>query len=161
LRKTIPSGVLLCSTRCARASGYLKGNRVSYVDLEDFLKSHPSFEQKRKLLVLSELVYKPTAEKVVEGFRYFACGMDAVMDAFQRRDFAALRSLPFCLDEDGDPDTSGVRLDVAYTTSGSVVAAQPVEFKDYNPTPVAQVLLLEGEAARQAHAMVTALDQSS
>lgn len=134
---------------------------MAYIDLEDFLKSHPNFEQKKKLFVLSELVYKPTSEKVVEGFRYFACGMDAVMDAFQRGDFAVLQKLPFCLDDDGDPDTSAVRLDIAYTASGSVVAAQPVEFKEYNPTPVAQVLLLEGEAARRAHAMVTAIDQSS
>lgn len=134
---------------------------MTYVNLEDFLKSHPSFERKKKLLVMSELIYKPTSEKVIEGFRYFACGVDAVMDAFRRGDFAALEKLPFSLDEDGDPDTSSVRLDVAYTGSGNVVAAQPVEFQEYNPTPVAEVLLLEGEAARRAHAIVTALDQSS
>jgi hypothetical protein len=143
------------------ASGVTERKRVAHVDLEDFLKSHPSFEQKKKLFVLSELVYKPTSEKVVEGFRYFACEMDAVLLAFQHGDFAALQKLPFSLDDDGDPDTSSVRLDVAYTASGSVVAAQPVEFQEYNPTPVAQVLLLEGETAQRAHAFVTALDQSS
>jgi hypothetical protein len=49
--------------------------------------------------------------------------VDAVVDAFQRGDFAALKKLPFSLDEDGDPDTSSVRLEVAYTASGDVLAA--------------------------------------
>lgn len=143
------------------ALGTEKKERMSYVDLEEFLKSHPSFEKKKKFFILGELVYKPTSEKVVEGFRYFSCDMASVMEALQRGDFAAIAKLPFALDDEGDADTSSVRLDLAYTAGGSVVAAQPVEYKDYNPSPVAPVLLLEGDAARQVHASVIALDQSS
>jgi hypothetical protein len=134
---------------------------MAHVDLEDFLAAHPSFEKRKKLLVMSDLFYKPTSEKVTEGFRYFACDVDDLMEAFGRGDFAAMAKLPFALDEDGEIDTSSVRLDLAYTPSGSVVAVQPVEFQDYNPTPVAPVLLLEGDAAKRALVSVTALDQSS
>jgi len=70
-----------------------------------FFEISPELE-KKKLFVLSGLACKTTSEKVVEGFRYFACGVDAVMDGFQRGDFAALKKLRFSLDEDGDPDAS-------------------------------------------------------
>ena len=134
---------------------------MSHPSLEDFLETHPRFMKKRKLLLLSELVYQPTSEKVTEGFRYFACAMSAVTQALEGRDFSTLEKLPFALDDDGDADTSAVRLDVAYTDSGSVVAAQPVEYKEHVPTPVAPVLLLEGDEARRLFASVKALDQSS
>ncbi len=134
---------------------------MSHLSLEDFLAKHPNFVKKRKLLVLSELVYQPTSEKVTEGFRYFACAMGGILAALQARDFAALEKLPFALDDEGDADTSAVRLDVAYTNSGSVVAVQPVEYKDSMPTPVAPVLLFEGAEARQLLVSAKALDQSS
>jgi len=131
------------------------------VDLDEFLKTDPRFERKRKLLVLSELLYKPTGEKVVEGFRYFACDMAPVLELFSRGDFAAMAQLPFAMDNDGDPDTSAVRLDVAFTASGSMVAAQPVEYQNYNPTCVAEVQLLEGDAAKRVVDAVHELDQTS
>ena len=134
---------------------------MPHVDLEEFLNTHPQFEKRKKLLVMSDLFYKPTSEKVSHGgFRYFDCGIETLLEAFGRGDFAAIAELPFSLDDDGDPDTSAVRLDVSYTESGSMVAAQPVEYQNYNPTPVAAVLLLEGDAAKRAIAAVTTLDQS-
>lgn len=133
---------------------------MAFTDLDDFLKTHPRLERKKKMLVFSELVYKPTGEKVLEGFRYFACDMQQVLDRFASRDFAALQTLPFAIDNDGDPDTSAVRLDVAFTASGSMVAAQPVEYQNYNPTCVAEVLFLEGEAAKSVVDAVNELDQT-
>lgn len=133
---------------------------MAFTDLDDFLKTHPKLERKKKMLVFSELVYKPTGEKVLEGFRYFACDMRQVLDLFANRDFAALQALPFATDDDGEPDTSAVRLDVAFTASGSMVAAQPVEYQDYNPTCVAEVLFLEGEAAKSVVDAMNELDQT-
>jgi len=133
---------------------------MAFTDLDDFLKTHPKLERKKKMLVFSELVYKPTGEKVFEGYRYFACDMQQVLDRFANRDFAALQALPFAIDDDGDADTSAVRLDVAFTASGSMVAAQPVEYQNYNPTCVAEVLFLEGEAAKCVVDSVNELDQT-
>lgn len=130
-------------------------------DLDDFLEKHPSFEKKKKLLIMSDLFYKPTSEKVSHGgFRYFECGIDDLLALFRQGDFAAIAKLPFSFDDDGDPDTSAVRLDLAYTASGSMVAAQPVEFQNYNPTPVAEVLFLEGDAAKRVAEHVASLDQT-
>jgi hypothetical protein len=133
---------------------------MAFTDLDDFLKTNPNFERKKKLLVLSELVYKPTGEKVFEGFRYFECDIQQLLECFARGDFAAMQALPFATDDDGDPDTSAVRLDVAFTASGSMVAAQPVEYQDYNPTCVADVLFLEGDAAKAVVDAVNELDQT-
>ena len=134
---------------------------MAFTSLDDFLKTHPQLERKKKLLVFSELVYKPTGEKVIAGgYRYFACDIQQVLARFANRDFAALRELPFAIDDDGDPGTSAVCLDVAFTASGSMVAAQPVEYQNYNPTCVAEVLFLEGEAAKSAVDAVNELDQT-
>lgn len=133
---------------------------MAFTNLDDFLKTHPNLERKKKMLVFSELVYKPTGEKVLEGFRYFACDMQQVLDRFANRDFAGLNALPFAVDDDGDVDTSAVRLDLAFTASGSMVAAQPVEYQDYNPTCVAEVMFLEGDAAKSVVGAVNELDQT-
>jgi hypothetical protein len=134
---------------------------ASFPDLEDHLLTLPNVEKRRTLLVFNDLVYKPTGEKIVTGFRYFACDIGPLVDAFSRADLAAIGKLPFALDEDGDSDTSGVLLDLAYTESGALVAAQPVEYRDHNPTPVAASMVLEGEQAKALIAIVKDLDQSS
>ena len=134
---------------------------MAFTKLDDFLKTHPQLERKKKMLVFSELVYKPTGEKVIEGgYRYFDCDIQQVLAPFANRDFAALQELPFATDDDGDPGTSGVLLEVAFTASGSMVAAQPVEYQNYNPTCVAEVLFLEGEAAKSVVHAVMELDQT-
>ena len=70
-------------------------------DLIDWLKAQPdTFETKKKLLFTS-VIHKPTGEKVIEGYRYFATDTDAVIAAFETGDIAALQALPYALDEDG------------------------------------------------------------
>ncbi|WP_437821350.1 hypothetical protein [Sorangium sp. So ce1078] len=130
-------------------------------DLSDFLRADPRFNTRRKWLILSELVYKPTGEKVEEGFRYFKCPVDHLNAALARRDFAAIAKLPFALDDEGEPDTSAVRLDLAYTASGALAAFQPVEFRDHAPTPLAASVVLEGAEAQALRDTLREIDQSS
>ncbi|WP_438022609.1 hypothetical protein [Sorangium sp. So ce233] len=130
-------------------------------DLSDFLRADPRFTTRRKWLILSEFVYTPTGEKVEEGFRYFTCPVEALTAALARRDFAAIAKLPFALDDEGDPDTSAVRLDLAYTASGALAAFQPVEFREHVPTPVAASVVLEGAEAQALRDTLRAIDQSA
>lgn len=106
-------------------------------------------------------MFKPTGEKVEEGFRYFTCSADELMQAFSARDIASIAKLPFALDEDGEPDTSAVCLDIAYTPSGAFVAAQPTEYRDHVPTRIAPVIFLEGAEAQALKDVMPSLDQSS
>lgn len=133
---------------------------ASHPYLDDFVLSHPRFYKETKWLILSQIKYKETAEKVRQGFRYFSCESAPLLEAFQRQDFGAIAALPFCLDEDNEPDTSAVCFDVWYTDSGSMVAAQPVEYINHNPQPIADPLLLEGAASRAILGTVKTLDQS-
>lgn len=130
---------------------------MTFPDLSDVLLAHPTVQKRRKLLVFSELVYTPSGEKITEGFRYFACDIGPVAAAASAGDFETLASLAFALDEDGDRDTSSVLINLAYTPSGSFVAVQPVEYQNYNPTPVAPTFVLEGSAAQRMIAHVKAL----
>ncbi|WP_437944192.1 hypothetical protein WMF27_14165 [Sorangium sp. So ce281] len=130
-------------------------------DLSDFLRADPRFTTRRKWLILSEFVYTSTGEKVEEGFRYFTCPIGALTAALERRDFAAIAKLPFALDEDGDPDTSAVRLDLAYTASGALAAFQPVEFRDHAPTCLSAPLILERAEAQALRDILRELDQSA
>lgn len=132
---------------------------MAYPGLTEFLDSLPTVEKRRKLLVFSEKIYKPTGEKVTEGFRYYSCDIGPVAQAATSGDFAALASLPFALDEDGDRDTSAVLVDLAWTPSGSLVIVQPVEYQDYSPTPVAAPLMLEGAAGQAVLAHVRTLGE--
>lgn len=130
--------------------------------LEDHLKAlTDKFEIKRSMLVFKNLHYRPTGEKVVEGFRYFTCDIGQLLAAFNAQDFQGMTRLGFALDDEGEPDTSGVLLDVAYTASGAFVAAQPVEYQNHFPTPVAPVMLVEGPQAKAYIEAIKALDQSS
>lgn len=133
---------------------------ASHPYLEDYVLSHPHFYKEKKWLILSQLKYKATGEKLHEGFRYFACKSTLLLEAFKRQDFACIASLPFCLDEEDEPDTSAVRLDIWYTKSGSALAAQPIEYINHNPQPIAPPLLLEGEASRANVQLAKTLDQS-
>lgn len=130
--------------------------------LEDYLKANTEkFEIRKSLLIFKKLHYRATGEKVVEGFRYFSCDIGQLVAAFNAQDFQAISKLPFALDEEGSPDTSSVLLDLAYTESGAFVAAQPVEYQNYNPTPVAPVLFLEGDQAKSLLETFKQLDPSS
>ncbi|WP_437575573.1 hypothetical protein [Sorangium sp. So ce887] len=130
-------------------------------DLSDFLRADPRFTTRRKWLILSELVYTPTGEKVEEGFRYFTCSVEALTAALERRDFAAIAKLPFALDDEGEPDTSAVRLDLAYTASGAFAAFQPVEFREHVPTCLSASMVLEGAEARALRDTLREIDQSA
>lgn len=130
------------------------------LDLAEFLESSSKFEKHRSMLIFSKRVYRPTGERVIEGFRYFACGATAVKAAVTSQDVRALLRLPFALDEEGVPHRSAVRVDIAYTESGAFVALQPVELQRRHPVPVAPLLVLEDDAARAVLTSVRHLDQS-
>lgn len=134
---------------------------MEHQDISDFLRADSRFTKRRKWLIFSELVFEPTGEKVEEGFRYFTCSADELMQAFSARDIASIAKLPFALDEDGEPDTSAVCLDIAYTPSGAFVAAQPTEYRDHVPTRIAPVIFLEGAEAQALKDVMPSLDQSS
>jgi hypothetical protein len=130
--------------------------------LEDHLKANADkFEIRKSMMVFKKLHYRATGEKVVEGFRYFSCDIGQLLAAFNAQDFQAISKLSFALDDENEPDTSSVLLDLAYTESGAFVAAQPVEYQDHNPTPVAPVILLEGAQAKGLIDTFKRLDQSS
>lgn len=107
------------------------------VKLIDWLKTQPEFEVKKKLLGTS-IIHTTSGEKVIEGFRYFTNPIEEVVAAFTTGDTAALTALDYALDEDGDPDTTSVVVNLAYTKSGAFLAAQPEEYQDYVPTAVAE-----------------------
>lgn len=130
---------------------------MAYPTLSEYLASHPSIGKRKKMFIFSETIYKSTGEKVTEGFRYFACGIADVAVAATSGNFEALTKLPFALDEDGDRDTSGVLIDLAYTPSGSFVAVQPVEYQNSAPCPVAAPFVLEGAAGQSVIAWVKQL----
>ena len=129
--------------------------------LDDVLKSLDCIQDKTFLWVFGSLVYKPTNEKVISGFRYFACEIGPVAEAVAKMDLEALSKLPFALDDSGDVDTSAVLVDVAYTESGSFAAIQPVEYQNYRPVPVAPATVLEGDEAKRVGKALKELDQSS
>ena len=126
------------------------------IELADWLKGQAdTFETKKKLFFTS-IIHKPSGEKVVEGFRYFAAPIEALVAAFESGDLAAIEALPYALDDDGDPDTTSVCLLLAYTEGGAFLAAQPQEYRDYEPFLVREPTYFTATGAQAA-----ALDQSS
>lgn len=120
------------------------------------------FVDKTWLLGLfGSVVYTPTGEKVKGGFRYYSCPAQQVIAAFEARDLPALAGLPFSLDDDGEPDTSAVLINLHYTPSGSAVAMQVSEYQDHQPVAVTPVWLSEGPEAQAMVAQVKTLDQST
>lgn len=132
---------------------------TDHVDLSDWLKGQADFETKKRLLVFTDLIHKPTGEKVIEGFRYFHVDADELVAAFDADDLAAISALEYAIDDEGDVDTSSVCLQLAYTPSGAFVAAQPQIYIDYVPTLVRapKYLTIGADAA----AVAQALDQSA
>lgn len=127
-------------------------------EISDWLKAQPArFTTKKRLLVFTDIIYTPTNEKVIEGFRYFLNPIEELVAAFDAGDLAAINSLDFALDEDGDPDTTSVCLLLAYTESGSFLAAQPQEYQDYVPTVVREP---KEFAVANAQKLAHSLDQS-
>lgn len=133
---------------------------MNFQDLRELLLARPEFAERRRMLVFKDLYFKPTDEKIEEGFRYFDCELEHLLAAFRRRAVDKMVTLPFSLDEDGDPDTSDVCLLVYYTESGSVVALQPQQYQDDRPRNAAEALVLEGDMARSVLASVRVLDQT-
>lgn len=111
--------------------------------------------------LFGSMVYVPTGEKVTGGFRYFACELPQVVEAFEARALSTLLELPFALDDDGEPDTSTIVVDLHYTSSGSAVAMQVREYQNSEPVPVTPVILLEGPDAKAIVEQVKQLDQSN
>jgi hypothetical protein len=132
---------------------------TEFKDAEDFLKEDCAdrFQDKRKLFgLLGAFIYKPTGEKVEEDFGYFDCEVGQVLDAFNRKDLAAMAQFPLCDSE----NRGSVRVDLFHTASGAMVALQIVEFQNYNPRPVTAVLLVEGDEAKAALGHVKSMIES-
>lgn len=143
----------------ARRLRYVRGMEIQA--LSDVLRADPRFETRRKWLILKDLYFTPTGEKVVEGFRYFRCSIDELVEPLLRQDFDATAKLPFALDDEGEVDTSSVLLNLAYTASGAIAGFQAVEYRDYQPVCVTEPVLLDGAAAQGLRDKLQELDQSS
>lgn len=132
--------------------------------LDDFLfkQCADKFKDKTRFLGLfGSVVYTVTGEKLEGGFRYFACEPEPLLDAFSRRDLAAMLELPFAVDDDGDPDTSSLYISLNYTKSGSVLAMQVRQYQNSNPVPISPPVLVEGPEAGPLVAKAKELDQSN
>lgn len=116
-------------------------------DLTAWLKSQTETFEVRKKFLSKSVIYKPTGEKVIEGFRYFHSSIDELTAAFESGDLSALQSLQYAYDADGDVDTSSVALLLAYTKSGAFLAAQPQEYQDYAPVLVREPRYFDGSPA--------------
>ncbi len=137
---------------------------ADYKEIDEFLieDCQGRFRDKSWLFgLLGSKVYTPTGEKVEEGYRYFACDVGPVVEAFRSGNLAALQQLPFALDEDGDPDTSAVLISLYYTPSGTAIAMQIEQYQNSRPVPVTPVVVLEGPDARARIAQVKELDQTN
>jgi len=129
------------------------------ISLGDWLKAQPStFTTRKRMLVLKDLIYTPTDEKVTTGFRYFRNPVDDLLAAFDAGDLEAITRLTYAIDDEGDVDTSSVCLKLAYTASGSYLAAQPQEYQDYAPVDLREPKVLTSPRGRE---LVHALDQTN
>ena len=86
-------------------------------------------------------------EEVWMGFCCFTVPSSELLDAFNRRDIAALAALARAVDDEGQPAPSAVRLDLAYTASGRFVGLQPVRYDNWVPIPDAPAWFMEGDEA--------------
>lgn len=137
---------------------------AKYKGIDEYLEEDcgGKFKDKTWLLGLfGSVVYTPTGEKVAGGFRYFTCDIGPVLQAFEARDVGAMLALPYALDDDGEPDTSAVMVNLHYTPSGSAVAIQVTEYQNSEPIAVSPVWLAEGAEAQGLLPQVKELDQSS
>jgi hypothetical protein len=135
-----------------------------FKDIDQFLLEdcQGKFKDKTWFLGLfGSVIYTGTGEKVQGGFRYYICAPEALVDAFTKKDFAAMSNLPFALDNDGEPDTSALLISLHYTNSGSVLAMQVQEYQNSCPVPITPTVLLEGPAAQAVIETVKKLDQSN
>lgn len=128
--------------------------------LSDWLESDTQrFQKKKRMFVFTDLIHRGTGEKVEEGFRYFACDIGAVLGLFDAGDIVGLSRLEYALDEDGDRDTSSVRVDLAYTPGFGFAAIQPVQYIEHAPTPLRPAMVLEGDEARRFKDALLALGE--
>lgn len=129
------------------------------IDLDDWLKAQTStFTTRKRMLVFKDLVYTPTDEKVVTGFRYFHSPVEDLLAAFDAHDLEAIARLTYAIDDEGDVDTSSVCLKLAYTPSGSYLAAQPQEYQNWAPVDLREPKVFTSPRGRE---LAHALDQSN
>ena len=103
------------------------------IDLTKWLKAQTDkFETKKRLLLFTDIIHTPSGEKVKEGFRYFHADADELLAAFDADDVEAITRLPYALDAEGEIDTSGLCLKLAYTPGSAFLAAQLFLGKDFN-----------------------------
>jgi len=136
----------------------------THKDIDQFLVEdcQGKFKDKTKFLGLfGSVIYTVTGEKVLGGYRYFTCPTEPLQEAFGKLDLAGMLTLPFALDDDGDPDTSSLLISLHYTDSGSVLAMQVQEYQNSRPIPITPVILLEGAAAKVHIENVKELDQTN
>jgi len=137
---------------------------ADYKDIDEYLVEDCQGKIKDKtwlLGLLGSVVYTPTGEKVSGGFRYFDNCLGLLLERFERLDLRGIMELPFALDDDGDPDTSDIVLDLHYTKSGSMVAMQVGQFRNSQRVSVTPTRFLEGPDAAACLAQVLELDQSN
>jgi hypothetical protein len=137
---------------------------ADYKEIDEFLLEdcQGKFKDKSWFFgMFGSKIYTPTGEKIEEGYRYFACDVGQVVEAFRTGNLAAMQQLPFALDEDGDPDTSSVLISLYYTPSGSAIAMQVEQYQNHDPRPVTPVVLLEGAEAQARIAQIKELDQTN
>ncbi len=128
------------------------------IDLTKWLKAQTDkFETKKRLLLFTDIIHTPSGEKVKEGFRYFHADADELLAAFDADDVEAITRLPYALDAEGEIDTSGLCLKLAYTPGSAFLAAQPQQYQEYVPTDLREPKYLTIPAGFD----ITALDQSS
>lgn len=130
---------------------------TDYPSMTEWLKAQADFTTKKRLMVFTDIIHTPSGEKVTEGFRYFTNPIAELLAAFETGDIAALQSLDYALDEDGDVDTTSVCVLLAYTKGGAFVAAQVEEHQDYVPTLLSAPKYLN--AAPNLGSLVRELDQ--
>lgn len=105
------------------------------IKLDAWLKAQAdTFTTKKRLLVFTDIIHTPSGSKVIEGYRYFTSDIESLLAAFDADDLAAIAALPYALDYEGEADTSGVCILLAYTSDGAFLAAQPQQYIDYVPT---------------------------
>jgi hypothetical protein len=111
--------------------------------------------------LFTRLEHRPTGQSIHLGYRCFACSDEVLLTTFLEGGLAAVAALPRATDDQGRPQVSRVRLDLAYTLAGGVVGAQPVRYRAYTPEPAAPAQVAEGADAVCLEALVRGLDQSA
>lgn len=118
-----------------------------FANLEEAIASHPRC-QRVPAGLFTQLQYLPASEPILMGFCCFSGTSDDLRDAFAQATPEALLALPLALDDQGAQTVSTVRLELAYTASGNLLAMQPIRYEEWVPTPDDEARILDGAEAR-------------